>query len=457
MNRFQKILKALVFLLPGTVVFCAGLLSLSLLHPIHLRIFLSALWLLAGYFFSHWSSRMLRDWLYRRRKRNYIAGTFQLFLEQVAYSYTGKDLIKHITAYLEQGLHFDVYWMERESGRSLFRTPGMAESIGSAAMVLESYKMDEGMLIVDRDGQAAGRRKFYFGVYIFNKTYSLYLESPFLFCFSNCVLEQACNAVLNYFKRYQTTGKIFSLVSLAKEWQQVATIQRGYLPEEIPDLPGVDLALYFNPLLQVSGDYYFFRQIGDGRSLILLGDVAGKGLSASLLMAVAINTINTIVDPLELGKPDKVIHKVDRAIKQMGLGGLFTALFVGVYDERQGVLRYINAGMPDGLLYSRGRIQRLKGSCPVLGVIELGKLETRSVLCYDRDLILLASDGITEVQDPGGDFFGDSPEFIGFLQRHRDDSPAVISELLINQAREFSEGQPQRDDQSFLVLRLGVR
>jgi sigma-B regulation protein RsbU (phosphoserine phosphatase) len=128
---------------------------------------------------------------------------------------------------------------------------------------------------------------------------------------------------------------------LAKELEQAAQIQRRLLPASAPQVPGLDLAGYNTPCRTVGGDYYDFLTYPDGRVAMFVGDVAGKGMPAALLVSSLQARVQVLFD-----EPDGLaanVTRLNRVIKSNCPENRFITFFIGILDPRTGEMRYCNA------------------------------------------------------------------------------------------------------------------
>lgn len=258
-----------------------------------------------------------------------------------------------------------------------------------------------------------------------------------------------------FLRRNETIERMFNIASVSKEWSMVAETQRSFLPKGLPDVAGMELASYFHPLLNVSGDYYDVLPIDEDRTLLVLGDVSGKGLAAALVMGVVVNTIRVIER-----KDDLVglVRSVDAAIKGMRLQDKYTVLFLGIVDTRRMVIRYINASMADPIIVSEtkaGRqIRHLQSNCSLIGILELEDFAEQEVKILHGDMILATSDGVSEASDSEGHMLGESEEWIDFVTEESAKSAEEFVHELSDLVTRYSGENGPRDDVTILAAKV---
>ena len=238
---------------------------------------------------------------------------------------------------------------------------------------------------------------------------------------------------------------------LASELQQAAQIQRRLLPAVAPEVPGVDLAGYNTPCRTVGGDYYDFIPYPDGRVAILVGDVAGKGMPAALLVSSLQARVQVLFD-----EPDQLesrVTRLNRAIKTNCPDNRFITFFIGVLDPAAGCFTYCNAGHNEGIvIHSDGSAERLEATGLILGIMAGAAYAKQICQVGPGDLIVLFSDGVSEASRADGEDFGEE-RLVNLVREHRDETPQAIIETVIQQVTEFTNGAPPADDITIVVAK----
>ncbi len=259
----------------------------------------------------------------------------------------------------------------------------------------------------------------------------------------------------SFLKRNETIEKMFAIAAVSREWSLVAETQRGFLPKTLPAIPRLDLAAHFKPLVNVSGDYYDVLPLDGDRTLLLLGDVSGKGLAAALIMGIVVNTIRIIERKDNL---EQLVLSVDQAIKGMRLEDKYTVLFAAVVDTRAMTLRFINASMADPLIISETRagrqIRRLSSNCRLIGILDLERVQAQEVKIFPGDTILIASDGVSDVQNQSGEMLGESERWLDFITEESSRPVGEFVEALAALTEEYAGLAPLRDDVTILAAKV---
>ncbi len=194
---------------------------------------------------------------------------------------------------------------------------------------------------------------------------------------------------------------------LIEEALAAAKIQQGLLPARPPVIEGYDFIGYNMPCHEVGGDYYDCLDLVDGRRAIVIGDVAGKGMSAALLMAVLQATFHAQVETAP--EPRKLIEGLNRAIARSAPSNRFVTLFYADLDPASNRLLCVNAGhapLPV-VVRASGQIDEIAPGGLPLGVFETLEHGVAEVDLGRGDFLFACSDGVTDVTDPGGEMFGD--------------------------------------------------
>jgi serine phosphatase RsbU (regulator of sigma subunit)/signal transduction histidine kinase len=230
-----------------------------------------------------------------------------------------------------------------------------------------------------------------------------------------------------------------------------ARIQSDLLPKIAPRLKDYEIAGKNIPAKQVGGDYFDFIPMDEHRIAVCVGDVCGKGLPASLLMANLQATIRgqvmysaTVGDCLE--KSNKLLYRcTDKKT--------FVSLFLGILDTRTHTITYANAGQNLPILFPKSKKPySLEKRGLVLGAVEKTTYEEENVVLKKGDLLLIYSDGINEAMNEKMEEFGDDRlRDIVFL--HRDSTPAEIIGRILSAVEYFIRARAANDDMTLLVLK----
>ena len=229
-----------------------------------------------------------------------------------------------------------------------------------------------------------------------------------------------------------------------------AQIQQALLPTGSFEMAYVDLAASSLPCRTVGGDFFDYLDLGARGFGFGLGDVAGKGAPAALL-AAAVQS-NFIAQAPVSADPADTLTRVNNALLRRAIEARFATMFHGVVDV-DGNLSYCNGGQEPPLVLARNDgISWLETGGPVLGLLPGATFEFDRVTLSPGDLVVICSDGVTEARNAAGEEFGRERLIEAMLGCHGT-KPEAALERLFGAVRTFSQGTPQGDDITGLVLR----
>jgi serine phosphatase RsbU (regulator of sigma subunit) len=240
-------------------------------------------------------------------------------------------------------------------------------------------------------------------------------------------------------------------LSLKGELEIAREIQLALLPCGTYAVGDLEISGLTRPANTVGGDFYDVLPQADGRVILTIGDVAGKGSPAALLMALLLAALRTLVE--ERLEPAALVRRLNVQISRHSPASRFITLFYGLYDPRAGTLEYVNAGQNPPLIRRRtGRFERLGPTGVALGMFEASAFAQAHTTIEAGDLLVLYSDGITEAEDRSGTPFEETGLELA-IERHAGSSAAALGAAVLA-AVETHAGEPRfRDDLTLLVLR----
>ncbi len=240
-------------------------------------------------------------------------------------------------------------------------------------------------------------------------------------------------------------------LSLKGELEVAREIQLAMLPRGTWTSADVEIAGQTRPANTVGGDFYDVLPLDDGKVIVTLGDVAGKGSPAALLMALLLAVLRTLVD--ERLSPSTLVGRLNVQICRHSPASRFITLFYAVYDPATGVLSYVNAGQNPPLIRRHsGTYERLGPTGVALGMFDHSTFEQASTTIRPGDLLVLYSDGITEAEDAEGRPLEEAGLELA-LERHAWTSAAEVGARVIHEVERHA-GQPRfSDDLTILVLK----
>jgi len=239
---------------------------------------------------------------------------------------------------------------------------------------------------------------------------------------------------------------------LAKELEQAAQIQKGLLPRSAPAVAGIDLSGNTSPCRTVGGDYYDFLPYQDGRVAMLVGDVAGKGMPAALLMSSLQARVQVLFE-----SPDHMpanVGRLNRAVASNCPDNRFITFFICVIDPASGDVVYCNAGHnPPLVIHASGTVEKLTTGGIMLGIVPQALYQEGRAHLDPGDVIVLYSDGVTEATPPGVDEEFGEDRLAAVVRSHISDEPDAIIGAITGAVTEFTEGAPPADDITAVIAR----
>ncbi len=240
-------------------------------------------------------------------------------------------------------------------------------------------------------------------------------------------------------------------LSLKGELEVAREIQLALLPRGTFTAADIDISGFTKPANTVGGDFYDVLPQSDGRIVLTLGDVAGKGSPAALLMALLLAALRTLVE--ERMEPAALVARLNIQICRHSPASRFITLVYAIYDPATGRLVYVNAGQNPPLIRRRdGRFERLAGTGIALGLFENSEYAAAETRIEPGDLLVFYSDGITEAEDPSGQPLEESGlELI--LERHADKPPSAIGAEVLAAVQAHARRARFTDDLTILAVK----
>jgi serine phosphatase RsbU (regulator of sigma subunit) len=237
---------------------------------------------------------------------------------------------------------------------------------------------------------------------------------------------------------------------LSHELEVAGEVQRRLLESNQGARVPLDFHAWADPLQAVGGDYYDLWTPEDGRTIVVVADVAGKGLPAALLMPALRIAVRSSV--ARHGEPARVVGEVNDALCQTTETRSFATLFFASLDG-QGVLSYVNAGHLPGLLVDGGgQVHWLSGGGTPVGLVPEVAYESHAVPLEPDDLLVLYTDGIWEAENPAGEEFG-RERLARIVVGVRNEPASRVVEALRGEWERFREGTEPADDTTVIALR----
>jgi sigma-B regulation protein RsbU (phosphoserine phosphatase) len=308
----------------------------------------------------------------------------------------------------------------------------------------EPLKTMELAVVVPMQLQGATRGLILLGERLSKERFSV-VDLEFVSSLGNLAIISLENARL--FKEALEKQRMEDELLIARE------IQKGLLPGVIPPIPGFQIAAENVSSKQVGGDYYDVLALADGRHLIAIGDVSGKGTPAALLMANLQATIRALV-PLDLPLGELTGRVNDLLCENTG-GNKFVTFFWGTIDHSTRTLRYVNAGHNYPYVVRReGEFERLDKGGMILGILKTAAPYEEDVVHFEPgDALVLFTDGVSEAMNKAQEEYGEE-RLERVLQLMRSGTAREILNAIHRDVQAHTVGATQSDDITMMVVKL---
>ncbi len=245
--------------------------------------------------------------------------------------------------------------------------------------------------------------------------------------------------------------------TLEHELAVATQIQTRLLPDEVPDIPGLDIAAYYISAKEVGGDYYDFIPIKSDHLGVVVADVSGKGIPAALVMTMTRSLLRMASE--NEPSPAKAALKVNRFLSADMSPGMFVTMAYLVADLKTHEVQLVRCGHNAPYLY-RARKRKLLSLEPggiAIGLDRSGPLfsdplKVQRILLQTGDFLVLYSDGIVEGKNARGDDYGDA-RLIEILSKNAGSPARELIEVVVEDLRKHRRGEAQSDDITLLVVK----
>jgi serine phosphatase RsbU (regulator of sigma subunit) len=240
-------------------------------------------------------------------------------------------------------------------------------------------------------------------------------------------------------------------VRLERELQVASEIQQRFQPASAPIVAGYELQGISFPCYEIGGDYYDFIQRDDGKLIVALGDVSGKGPSAALLMSSLHAAVHAHSDTHNTLA--KTIGAVNRYLVDSTPANRFVTLFYAELDPKNGSLAFLNAGHnPPLIVHAGGTMEQLAAGGLPLGIMANADFREGKTRLHPGDVLVIYSDGVSEAVNPKGEEFGPT-RLYETVARNLDASAAGIRDRIESALTKFCQGTPAADDITLVICK----
>ncbi|MGI9067298.1 MAG: SpoIIE family protein phosphatase [Pyrinomonadaceae bacterium] len=247
------------------------------------------------------------------------------------------------------------------------------------------------------------------------------------------------------------TESRFQQERLERELQLAMEIQQRFQPTASPQIPGYEFQGISFPCYEIGGDYYDFIQRDDGRLVIALGDVSGKGTAAALLMSSLHAAIHA-----QTGSHDTIVETISAVNKYLAENippNRFVTLFYAELDPESGAVSFLNAGHnPPLIVHAAGTVEQLASGGLPLGIRANADYREGRTHMQMGDVLVIYSDGVTEAASPNGEEFGPT-RLYEVVSRNVDASAAGIRDRIESALTKFSQGTKAADDITLVIVK----
>jgi serine phosphatase RsbU (regulator of sigma subunit) len=238
---------------------------------------------------------------------------------------------------------------------------------------------------------------------------------------------------------------------VAQELEIAKQVQARLFPQDLPRLASLEYAGVCIQARQVGGDYYDFLALGEGRLGLVVGDIAGKGMAAALLMANLQANLRSQC-AIALDQPERLLRSVNHLFCENTADAAYATLFFAEYDDLSGRLRFANCGhLAALLLHADHTLTRLDSTCTVLGLFKDWDCSIEECSLLPGDALALYTDGVTEACNDAGEEFGEE-RLLDALGRYRQRPAQMLLSAVVDEVHEFSPHE-QQDDITLIVAK----
>ncbi|MFN2136571.1 MAG: SpoIIE family protein phosphatase [Candidatus Promineifilaceae bacterium] len=273
-----------------------------------------------------------------------------------------------------------------------------------------------------------------------------------------------------------------TLLRYKRELEIGRDIQSGFLPRELPEPPGWEIAAYFYPAREVAGDFYDVFAAPDGRLGLVIADVCDKGIVAALFMALLRSLLRAFIQQylfesakfqvrnaaFAAGSAEETVTtaRIDEEALLSAIYltnayiignhldlNIFATLFIGILDPATGELVYANCGhLPPRLRRLSGEEQRLMPTGPAVGLLPETTFQIEKTVLEAGDLLFAYTDGVVEAKNPEGEMFGEA-RLTALLDEHGSETAEALLAAIETAGQDFIAGGEPSDDVTMLAVK----
>jgi serine phosphatase RsbU (regulator of sigma subunit) len=267
------------------------------------------------------------------------------------------------------------------------------------------------------------------------------------------ILTQASNQIALALQNLRLQSAYIDKKRMDKELEMARVIQKRLMPQEIPQVAGLDVHGESRPCFEVAGDYFDILDVGEGNTAMVIADVSGKGAGAAMIMANLQASIRVGIDIMDKTEFSNFVNTINNHIYKNTSSSEFITFFMGIWNPTSKMLYYINAGHnPPLVLNKENKVTTLNATGLILGILPDQKYEIGSVKIEEESVLAIYTDGLEEALSPANEIFGQE-KIINAVSSNRHLSSREIVKAVQDKAIEHCEGKPLHDDLTMIVAK----
>jgi len=238
---------------------------------------------------------------------------------------------------------------------------------------------------------------------------------------------------------------------LQKELQVAAEIQNLLIPQKLPKIKNLDISATYLPCQEISGDFYNIIPIGNKRFAFIVADVSGKGIPGAMVVSNMQATLRAYLEQSD--DLLSIVSKLNLCTINQTTDDRYITFFIGIYDEKEMTLEYINAGHNPPLHYTKNKeIGRLKTGGIFIGFLPF-EYEADKVQLSSGDILVLYTDGLVEAMNESDEEFGEG-NVINIIKKNSKSNSKIIQSTLIEEVKKHIGDKELEDDFTLVVTKI---
>lgn len=238
---------------------------------------------------------------------------------------------------------------------------------------------------------------------------------------------------------------------LQKELQVAAEIQNLLIPQKLPRIKKMDISATYLPCQEISGDFYNIIPLGNKRYAFIVADVSGKGIPGAMVVSNMQATLRAYLEQSE--NLLNIVSKLNLSITNQTTDDRYITFFIGIYDEREMTLEYINAGHNPPLHYTKNKeIKKLKTGGIFIGFLPF-EYKSDKIQLNSGDILVFYTDGLVEAMNEKNEEFGET-KVINIMKKKSISTSRIIQNKLIDEVKKHIGDKKLDDDFTLVVAKI---